>query len=128
MTITSEVFRLVGIYRHTGDREAFDAALDKLYAPPPEDTCSWCGATDSDTEDMEFEWPGLVDIEITVAQYEEGYSHVKKFVCSKDYYKVIPPLVELGFGDHRHGGICHLEADDAECGGYGKCTLGDPDE
>ncbi len=126
--LTTEVFRLVGIYRHTGDREAFDAALEELYKPPPELTCSWCGCTESQTDDYKtHEWPGLTDITIEVAHLEEGQSYVKRWVCANEFHTVMDGIKELGFTEHHHGGICFLEADDEECGGYGKCTLREED-
>jgi hypothetical protein len=130
MTHMSDIIRAAKCYNDTGALEQLLDTIKDYYKPPPPLECFVCGATEEDTETEwnQFQWPGLMEIEITVAAGEEGYSHVKKYVCARDQVRITDALVELGFGDHRHGSTTAMEAPDNICGGYGKCELGTPEE
>lgn len=96
-------------------------------APPPplpENVCVSCGATESESE-----WGCLTDVRVIIADGEEGYADLKKYVCEECLEPMQDALCALGFKDHRHGGINYLE--DAKCVGAldtGKCPTPDLDE
>lgn len=86
---------------------------------PPPPACSICGATEADTEQDDFEWPGLIDIEVTTAVGEEGYAAVTQLYCARCWGPAIEVIKSLGFRNHHHGSIDYLE--DEECPGWGRC-------
>lgn len=57
----------------------------------------------------------LTDFTITIAQSEEGYSHIDSQLCSVCLEKVTEALAGVGVAMHAHGGICFLE--DLACPG-----------
>lgn len=83
--------------------------------PPPERRCSRCGATEDDTDEME--WPGLIDVRVVTAEGEEGYGDVTQLLCANCFPTVQGALHELGFKHHHHGGANFLE--DEGCPGAG---------
>lgn len=78
--------------------------------PAPPNRCMKCGA-EEDPLGYRF-----TDVTVTIADGQEGYAHVEKFVCERDLEEVQDDLVEAGFVLHAHGGINYLEP--TECIGY----------
>lgn len=80
--------------------------------------CSKCGKDAEETE-----WGTLLDISVITADGEEGFAYVTQLLCDTCFNTVLNAIVELGFVDHRHGGINYLE-DMNCCNGikaYEKC-------
>lgn len=73
--------------------------------PAPPNRCMKCGKTDEG-------WMHFTDVTVTIADGEEGYAHVEKFVCEEDLAEVQEDLIEAGFVLHAHGGINYLEPPD----------------
>lgn len=85
-----------------------------IYPPLPENTCFICGRTDSDN--YEAGWGPCVDVTVQVAYEEEGFSHVKKYVCNDHLIDMVDAFKALGFRSHHHGSTTLLEDD--TCPGY----------
>lgn len=101
--------------------------------PVIENICFICGRTDSDN--YEEGWGPCVDVAVLMAYEEEGFSHVKKYVCNDHLIEMVDRFKALGFVSHHHGSTTLLEDD--TCPGYndyGACPTpkgygeGDPDE
>lgn len=92
-----------------------------FYSPKfPPNKCHWCDKTDDDN--MADGYGPCVDIQIVIANGEEGHSDVKRYACDEHLTEVTEKLIGMGFGVHVHGGACLLE--DTECIGatnYGSC-------
>lgn len=89
--------------------------------PIPIHSCIRCDNND------EFE--RLVDITVITSVGEEGHAEVTRYVCDDHLVDILELLVDLGFSDHRHGGINFLE--DSECPGYAdmhKCPTPAPED
>ncbi len=117
MVTKQDVMNAAWMYNKYPDEEHLQTLLsriEKLYLPLPENTCSWCGITDSDNEDDGYGY--LTDITVTTAKGEEGWAEELRWVCQKHLEEVTTSLIGLGFGSHRHGGINYLEDD--QCLGY----------
>ena len=81
-------------------------------------TCSLCGLPES-----EDEHGFLTDLDVTIAQSEEGFSSIRMYLCSTNNHLnfMTTKLMELGFKDHHHGGINYLEDEDCP-DGYENCN------
>lgn len=76
--------------------------------------CRVCGSTDEYNEESGY--GPLVDIQVIVANGEEGFAEPIRYFCWKHAEKVLDDLITLGFAVHRHGGANFLEPHD--CPGY----------
>lgn len=102
----------------------YDQCEDKLeslvqvvmdYFKPPEDNkCFKCGCTDSDNWDNGF--GPCVDVCVMIANGEEGFSHISKYVCNDHLIEIVDAFKALGFRSHHHGSTTLLEDD--QCPGY----------
>jgi hypothetical protein len=90
--------------------------------PKPEpNRCFVCGITDDyDAPDDDIA-DLLVPIQVIVSEGEEGQANELRYFCYFHFTLVTEPLIKLGFGSHRHGGINFLE--DESCGGYYECDV-----
>lgn len=93
------------------ERELYRRKQVKL----PEPVCSKCHITLIDSED-EY----LCDVRVIVADGEEGHADITQWLCAPCLEQRLYSLRNLGFVDHRHGGINFLEAQD--CAMEGSCT------
>lgn len=66
--------------------------------------CSKCGKDIEETE-----WGMFFDISVIVADREEGFAYVTQYLCDTCFDVMLDAIIELGFVDHRHGGINYLE-------------------
>lgn len=82
---------------------------------PEPDRCFKCGATAADQG-----W-NLDTFDIIIAKSEEGFSYREGLLCGEHLSELCGALVGLGYGLHKHGGICYLE--DTGCPGArgGEC-------
>lgn len=70
--------------------------------------CVTCGATD--LENQIAGYGSLTDVRIIMADGEEGYANEVRLVCNDHLIMMSLIFDGLGFSNHRHGGINHLEA------------------
>lgn len=94
--------------------EALKKHLDERFAPPPDNTCHWCGKSDTENEDDGY--GPCVDITVITANGEEGFAQVTRYACFEHLEEIAEALIALGFGQHRHGGSNFLEP--RSCPGY----------
>lgn len=101
--------------------EGYYDALTPAETPEPAPLrCFFCACTEEDNR--RNGWGPLTDIRVIVAEGEEGYGNILRLVCNDHLITTTVGLAELGFADHRHGGINFLE--DPKCPGaarYGDC-------
>jgi hypothetical protein len=88
--------------------------IDRVFQPPPDHTCDWCGKTD--TENLADGFGPLVDVTVMVANGEEGFSHLLKYACQEHLEWLTDEFAKLGFVSHHHGSTTLLE--DRTCPGY----------
>lgn len=70
--------------------------------------CSVCGISEDDEPNNL-----LTDCTIVIADGEEGFASITQFWCGDCLELKITELTNIGFKDHRHGGINYLE--DPDC-------------
>jgi hypothetical protein len=90
-----------------------ELSQEQLYTGPVEvveDRCSVCGMTESESG-----WGMFVDVRVVVAEGEEGFADITQLLCDEHLETVTKALMNLGFKDHRHGGVNYLE--DSTCPG-----------
>ena len=81
--------------------------------------CTRCGQEDD----------YLTSVQVVTAQGEEGFADITHLFCQLCLVEVTTTLTELGFKDHRHGGVNFLE--DMDCPGWNGCVTpngGEEDE
>lgn len=72
-------------------------------------TCRVCGEKDDSNGGLNGY---LTDFTVTIAEGEEGYSHIASHLCEVCLETVTEALAGVGVSIHAHGGICFLEARD----------------
>lgn len=72
--------------------------------------CSYCDRTSH-----------LTDVRVVIAEAEEGFADIMRLVCENHLDSMTKGLRNLGFRDHRHGGINFLE--DPYCPGFNDMAL-----
>ncbi len=100
--------------------------------PLPQRRCSICGKDEDDTD-----WQHLIDLRVIAADGEEGFADVTMLLCGAAgcYWTIVGEIKNLGFVDHRHGGINYLEDPDcptptSEClrpTEYGRVFINNPE-
>jgi hypothetical protein len=103
------------------------AVIGRAFAVPPDHECHFCGMTDTENEDNGF--GPLTDVRVIIANGEEGFADITRWVCNDHLISVTEDLRRSGFSEHRHGGINFLE--DMDCPGsrnMDDCPSPAPDE
>jgi hypothetical protein len=117
MKTRQDILDAARVYHYTPNPDTLQQLLSRIeeyYMPAPDNTCYICGR--SDTDNIQEGWGPCVDVTVVVANGEEGYSRITKFVCNDHLVELTDKFAAMGFVSHHHGSTTLLE--DRDCPGY----------